>query len=296
MSSYFKEITPLTPLDCFTFFSRHKTDFDFPIHYHEEIELNLILHGKGVKRVVGDHIGTITDAELVLVGSNLPHGWLTHEYSHTPDTEKIYEITIQFHRDLLDDKFLRKNQLFFINSLLERASSGVLFSEETIYKIKDRIISLTTSSGFHSVLEFFSILHDLSISKDSFTLCHETYRTKSTSYKGERLENIFTYMHENYEKDITLKDIADIAKMTEVSFSRYLKKMTGKTFVESLNEIRLGQASRKLIETYLTISEIAFICGYRNVSYFNRLFKDKKGKTPQEFRSEFHKLGNRGFV
>ena len=90
-----REITPLTQSDCFTLFSRIKSDFDFPLHYHEEFELNFISNATGAKRVVGDHIGEIENLELVLVGSNLQHAWFTHKCS----SEEIREITIQFHKD-----------------------------------------------------------------------------------------------------------------------------------------------------------------------------------------------------
>src|ERR1700712_2785821 len=97
-----REITPLTPSDCFTIFSRVKTKFDFPLHYHEEYELNLIINAKGAKRVVGGSIEVIDDLELVLIGPNLYHAWFTHQAK----SEAITEVTIQFHKDLFDDKFL----------------------------------------------------------------------------------------------------------------------------------------------------------------------------------------------
>src|ERR1041384_4144076 len=109
MSEIYREITPLTQYDCFTVFDRRKTIFDFPLHSHEEFELNLILSGKGVKRVVGDHTEVIDDTELVLVGNNLPHGWLTHSYKWEEGMPEINEVTVQFHRDLFDDKFLKRN-------------------------------------------------------------------------------------------------------------------------------------------------------------------------------------------
>jgi hypothetical protein len=91
-----REITPLTPSDCFTIFSRVKNKFDFPLHYHEEYELNLILNANGAKRVVGGHIENIDDLELVLVGPNLYHAWFTNQCK----SEAITEVTIQFHKDL----------------------------------------------------------------------------------------------------------------------------------------------------------------------------------------------------
>ena len=92
-----REITPLTQADCFTLFSRVKADFDFPLHYHEEFELNFISNAQGAKRVVGDHLEEIDELELVLVGSNLQHAWFTHKCK----SKEIMEITIQFHKDLL---------------------------------------------------------------------------------------------------------------------------------------------------------------------------------------------------
>ena len=56
-----REITPLTQSDCFSVFSRYKTEFDFPLHFHDEIELNFIKNAAGAKRVIGDHVEEIQD-------------------------------------------------------------------------------------------------------------------------------------------------------------------------------------------------------------------------------------------
>src|SRR5688572_12019154 len=144
-----REITPLTQSDCFTLFSRVKQEFDFPLHYHEEFELNFIQNAKGAKRVIGDHIEEIEDLELVLVGPNLQHGWFTHKMQ---DTE-VKEITIQFHRDLFDEKFLHRNQMNFIRTMFEHSSRGIQFSKETIQYLQPRITSLPQKRGFDSVLE-----------------------------------------------------------------------------------------------------------------------------------------------
>ncbi|PSL49752.1 hypothetical protein CLV51_1011087 [Chitinophaga niastensis] len=114
-SKLLREITPLTQSDCFTLFSREKKEFDFPLHYHDEFELNFIQHAKGAKRIIGDHIEDIEEPELVLVGPNLQHGWFTNK--HGGGT--IKEITIQFHRDLFDEKFLQRNQMNFIKTYCE---------------------------------------------------------------------------------------------------------------------------------------------------------------------------------
>lgn len=283
MTTVYREITPLTQNDCFTLFSRVKEEFKFPLHYHDEFELNFISNAAGAKRVVGDHMEVIDDLELVLVGNNLPHGWFTHQC----ETKNIVEITIQFHRDLLDEKFLRRNQLSFIRALLERSSKGISFSRETKEAFRLRLEQLSQKSGFDSVLELISILHDLSISRNMRTLSTGSFTSDKVNYYSRRIEKAFEYMQTYYDKDIALADLAKVVNMPEVSFSRFIKKRTGKTFVESLNEIRLGHATRMLIDTTQTISEISYKCGFNNLSYFNRVFKREKGSTPKEFRQNY---------
>ena len=109
----------------------------------------------------------------------------------------------------------------------------------------------------------------------------------NVSYSSRRIDKAFDYMNTNYDKPIVLKDVAKLVNMTEVSFSRFIKKRTGVTFIDSLNEIRLGHATRMLIETTHTIAEISYNCGFNNISNFNRIFKKKKGCTPREFRENY---------
>jgi len=285
-----REITPLTSGDCFTIFSRVKKAFDFPLHYHDEYELNLVLNAAGAKRVVGDNIEVIDDMELVLLGPNLYHAWFTHQCQ----SESITEVTIQFHKDLFDEKFLRKNQISFLKSMFEHSQRGILFSKETIQNISNRILTLKSKNGFDSVLELMSILHDLSISRNMKMLSDPGFSGENFHYNSRRIENVFEYMNNNYDKQVTLAEVAKIANMPEASFSRFIKKRTGKTFVDSLNEIRLGHASRMLIETTNTVSEIAYKCGFNNISNFNRIFKRKKYCIPKNFRETY--TGNRVFI
>ncbi|MDQ2719901.1 MAG: AraC family transcriptional regulator [Bacteroidota bacterium] len=287
-----REITPLTSADCFTLFSRTKREFDFPFHYHEEIELNFIQNAPGAKRVIGNHEEEIGDVELLLVGSNLQHGWFTHKCKE----KLIKEITIQFHRDLFDEKFLQRNQMSFIRNLFQQAARGVLFSRETTLSLMPRIEGLTQKHGFDSVLELMSILHDLSVSRNFRILSDISFNKETPFYNSRRIEKIMEYINNNFGQNITLSDAAKIANMTEVSLSRFFKQRTGNTFVDTLNDIRLGYASRMLIETTHSINEIAYKCGFNNMSNFNRIFKKKKDSTPREFRNSYSSTGLRTFV
>ncbi|WP_291913523.1 AraC family transcriptional regulator [Chitinophaga sp. CB10] len=285
----YKEITPLTEHDCFMIFIREKSTFNFPLHYHEEYELNFILNAAGAKRIVGDHVEEIDDMELVLVGPNVEHVWMDHHCK----SKKITEVTIQFHAQLLDAKFLRRNQLSFIRSLFENASKGISFSRETVQSLKPRLLALPYKTGFDSVLELLSILHDLSISRNMRVLSSAPAESLN-NYNSRRIEKAFEYMQQHFDKDIGLHELAKHVNMTPVSLSRFIKKRTGKTFIDSLNEIRIGHASRMLIDTTHSVSEICYQCGFMNLSNFNRIFKKKKGSTPSEFRRNF--AGTRTFI
>lgn len=290
-STLLREITPLTQNDCFTLFSRVKSEFDFPLHYHEEFELNFIQNAKSARRVIGDHIEDIDEQELVLVGSNLQHAWFTHHCK----SKEIREITIQFHKDLFDDKLLRRNQLSFIRTMLEKSLRGILFSKETTQQLAPRIMELNQMQGFDSVLELMSILHDLSISRNMRILSDASFNnTEQFTYNSRRIEKTLEYMNQNFDKPITLNEVARLANMSDAAFSRFFKQRTGNTFIDSLTEIRLGHASRMLIDTTQSIAEVAYHCGFNNISNFNRIFKKKKSCTPKDFRESFS--GTRIFI
>lgn len=291
MNNIIKEITPLTPNDCFTIFSRVKTTFNFPLHFHEEYELNLIINAPGAKRIVGDNVEVIDEIELVLVGPNLSHVWLTHNCN----SEAITEVTIQWHKDLFDEKFLKRNQLSFIRKMLERSNRGILFPKEMALLLADRLQAINELQGFDSVLELMNILHTLSTSRSMRILSDVVLNNDQIlNFNSRRIDKAFEFMNANFQKAITLKDLAKLVSMTDVSFSRFIKKRTGNTFIDTMNEIRLGHATRMLIETTHAVAEISYNCGFNNISNFNRIFKKKKHCTPKEFRENFS--GTRVFI
>lgn len=289
-----REIIPLTPNDCFTIFYRTKDRFDFPLHFHEALELNLILRARGAQRIVGEHIGEIGDAELVLVGPNLPHGWFTHRCT----SAKITEVTIQFHRDLFDEHFLQRNQMVFLRELLEQSQRGVLFTRETALRMAPRLKSMSGGEGFTSVLDLMQVLHELSQTRGRQLLSGPGFHVQDGGlrFHSRRVEKVLQHMYAHFQDELSLEEVAGIASMSAVAFSRFFKRKTGKTFMDTLHDIRLGHASRMLIDSTNSISEVAFQCGFNNLSHFNRLFRKKKHCTPKEFRSTYSSTGVRTFV
>ncbi|WBL23114.1 AraC family transcriptional regulator [Zunongwangia sp. HRR-M8] len=277
-----REITPLAPEDSFLVFDRIKDEFDFPIHFHPEYELNFLKNGKGVRRVVGDSMEEIGDIELVLVGPNLQHGWELHNC----ESSKIHEITIQFHNDLFDTKLLDRRIMKPIKDMFERSAHGILFSEKISDEIAPRIMNLSKIDSIDYFLELISILHDLARSRNQKLL--STYTSDFKNFENsDKIKIIYEYVQLNYHKKISLNEVADLVNMSQVSFNRFIKKRTGKTLVEYVNDTRIGYAARWLIEKDLSIAEIAYKCGFNNIANFNRVFKNNKKCTPSKYREEF---------
>jgi len=282
---FHREIPPLTKGDSFLVFDRLKDTFDFPLHYHPEFEINFILNGKGVKRIVGDHIEEIDDVELVLVGPNLYHGWELHKCKN----KGIHEITIQFHNDLFSESLLARRIMQPIKDMFNRSNHGILFSKKVGMELADRLVKISKLDGMDYFLEIISILHDMANSRNqrllsTFTVDYDTFED------DDKMKLVYEYIQKNFSNKITLDDVSDIASMSPVSFNRFIKKRTNKTFVNYLNDIRVGYAARWLVEKDLSISEIAFKSGFNNIANFNRIFKGIKNTTPSLYREEFYGL------
>ncbi len=288
VSQVFREVTPLSSEDCFVIIDRTKTKFTFPIHVHPEYELNFMENAKGGRRIVGDSIEIIDDLELCLIGNeNLEHGWVDLDQPDNP----LHEITVQFHSDFFLQSLLNKKQFKSLSVMLENAKKGIVFSRPVILSVKAKLNSLAKNNdGFYSVIELITILHELSLDENARTLCNSTFVNDKDSSESRRVQKVMSYLQTNYQKEVHLAEISNYVGMSEVSFSRFMKKRTGKNFVEYLNDLRLGIASRLLVNSNKSVAEITYECGFNNLSNFNRIFKKRKGTTPKEFRENYAKM------
>ena len=268
--------------DSFLVFDRTKEKFDFPLHYHPEFELNYISNGAGLRRVVGNSISEIGDKDLVLIGSNLEHCWEQHNCS----AKQIHEITVQFQNTLLPENLLMRGIMRPIKKMLEKSRRGIVFSGRAIQNVEFRLLNVTKLDGFDYFTELLSILYDLAISRNQVMLSTAMAKFEN-GRDNEKLDKVYIFIEKNYNRKLTLKELSDFSTMTPVSFNRFIKKHTGKTFVEYLNDVRIGNACRQLIERDDSISNVAYACGFHSIANFNRTFKRIKGSTPTKFRSDF---------
>ncbi len=277
MKNIIREITPLTNEEFFVVLYHPNAKFDFPTHYHPEYEINYVEKAKGT-RIVGESVCSYDDVDLVLTGPDIYHSW----QSETGGADLV--ITIQFQKDLLPLNFQNKKLLAPIREMLERSNRGIEFGKQTISKLVPMIKNLTNQNGFNSFLEFLNILHEMAVSDDQRVLCSQSFSPEIDMFKSRRIRVATAYINKNYQNKIMINDVAGLIGMTNSSFCHFFKKRTHKSFVDYLNEVRIGHAAIQLIETTKSISEVCYNCGLNNVSNFNRIFRTKKGLTPSEFR------------
>lgn len=286
MDKIITEITPLEEKDCFYLVDRNKDGFTYPLHKHEEIELNFVENCSGARRIVGDSIEVLGQYDLALVGSNLEHTW----EQNICDSLKVREITIQFDPNLFGDTLLSKSQMRSIQQLLDNAKNGVAFGMSAIMKIYSRLEEITeTQPGFYRVIKLLEILYELSMDNDFHKLASSSFANVSVSTESRRVRKVEEYIDLNYKQEVRLQTLSDLAGMTASAFSRFFKLRTGKTVQEYIIDVRIGHAARQLVDTSKSIAEICIDCGFNNISNFNRIFKKKKGCSPSLFRDNYYK-------
>jgi AraC-like DNA-binding protein/quercetin dioxygenase-like cupin family protein len=280
MNRIMREVTPVKNDDLFVFLNHLNAKFDFPVHFHPEYELNLVIDSTG-KRIIGDSILEYDSPDLVFVGPNTPHAWTGNNNHNNP-----HVITIQFDGNVLSEKMLSKNYALPLKNLLEKAKRGILFNQKTVNNVQKRIEKLSEIQGFDAFISLLSILYDLSISRNQSLLASQGYVGQFDLNQSQRISKVVNYIQENLLNDIRIKQVADLVNMSETAFSHFFKKRTQRSFSDYLTDMRVSYAARLILETDRNISEVCFMSGFNNLSNFNRTFKSRYLCTPGEMRSQ----------
>ncbi|MBB3207550.1 AraC-like DNA-binding protein [Rhodopirellula rubra] len=270
----------------FRCFNRAKLKSPVKWHRHPEVELTYIPTGVG-SRMVGDHIGSYTDHELVLLGSGLPHTWASDEYrEQTYDRHTAF--VLQFHPEFLGADFFGLNELVDVHQLLQRSSRGLWFPATAAQPIGEQLMELADQRGANRLITLLSILNDLSQIVDTEPLASPLYRVSYNEQAETRIRTICDHITENLtDPDLSHSELADLAEMNASAFSRFFKQSTGRTASAYINELRIGFACRLLTETDDSILSISQQSGYQNLSNFNRRFQQHRKMTPREYRNRF---------
>jgi AraC-like DNA-binding protein/quercetin dioxygenase-like cupin family protein len=246
-------------------------------HYHPEYEIVYIPRGSG-KRHIGHHVSTYSDGELVFLGPNLPHLNFSHGI-----VGAFEEIVVQMREDFLGKDFLQKPEMEAIRRLFERSHQGMSFYGETRLQVGPQVATLVTLPPFERMLALLTIFQQLAVSTEYQILNAERISLDLNGREQERINRIYEFVESNYIQPIDIQVVASLANMTVPAFCRYFRKMTQMTFTDFVNEFRITQA-RKLLTSDRSIGDVCFECGFNNLSHFNKVFKQRTGQTPGQYR------------
>ncbi len=256
-------------------FSLETEKFEPYWHYHSEIEIVLIKSGFGT-RYLGGNIEHFNSPELVILGSGIPHQWVSAENSPT-----CRAIVIHFHRDL----FEHIPSCHSILSFLDKSKTGMYFEPSPhIIQLFENAVDNESCLQFSFLIGMLSYLKEI----ETRTLTAPILSNQKTrKAQMDKTNKIVEHIMLNLDRPISLNEVADIAHLSRPSFCRWFKGATGNTFVNFLNLTRVEKAGQLLINSEDLISQICFSSGFESISQFNRAFKNFKGVSPREYRSKF---------
>lgn len=262
-----------------------KKGFAAPFHFHPEYELTYITEGKG-KRFVGNNMAGFQNDDLVLIGSNLPHCWKINPLKNY----KAGSLVIQFNYDFLGKEFFQSPEMNLIQKLLIKSASGIEFRGKIKEHVKERILSvLNEKDNFKKVMTLLEILNKLSVTREYTLLNKKNTVPIHSDNNRERINKVFAYLVDHFRDEISLNEASKIIGMTPNAFCKYFKKLTRKTFIETVIEYRINFATQQLIETDKSIADVCFESGFRDMSHFYKMFTSRMEISPLNYRKQFLK-------
>jgi AraC-like DNA-binding protein len=282
MKPVFQRLTT-EPEEGFAFKEFRSAGFGCPWHTHPEYELILVIQGHGY-RIVGDNFSRLSNGDLVLVGPGLPHIW-----QNTPAKNggSVHCLLVQFEDEWLGERLLRLPAMEPVRRLLHRASRGLRVGGKTHSRVAGLMKQMTQVKGMDRFLIFLEVLVALAGSEDCEPIASPGFAANTTHFDQERMDRVFQFLNRQLDRTIRLSEAARIVHLSEGAFSRFFRTHAGKTFPQFVNELRIGRACHLLMEEDLNITEIAYRCGFTNLSNFNRQFRKLKSLSPHEFRQQF---------
>jgi AraC-like DNA-binding protein len=267
--------------------------FEVPLHIHPEIEVTQIIRGEGY-RLVGDCREEFSGGDLVIIGANLPHAY--YSYHRRPENSvSCAARVLQFSGERLTAACEAFPEYQRLGDFLTTSTvTGLRFTGETqeqITHLFDQLAqqAFAEQASFDALLTFLRLLYHMAQAPttDRYRLSSAAF-TYSISGEGfTRIHRVCDFINQHYPQELSQVALAEQAGLTPAAFSRVFHRATGRSFRRYVNEVRIAQACRRLIETDHAIIQIAFDCGYCNLANFNRRFRELKALSPRAFRAQF---------
>jgi len=264
----------------------HEHDYPSPVarwNYHPEYELHLIRKGTG-KFIVGDHIGTFEAGHLALVGSGLPHDWVSD--LKPGEVLQGRDVLIQFDGKWVERAASILPEMAEVKPLLEQSSRGIEFLGRSARAAAVSLEAMGTSTGLQRLQHLFDVLAILSRAPESERryLADEWFRPQLDGQAAAVVDLVLEYVFSNHAGSVRMSEAAALVGMSEPTFSKYFKRATGQNFSDLVRKLRLAHARRLLERSDKSISDICYEVGFTNLSNFNRHFRNDAGETPRDYR------------
>ena len=225
-----------------------------------------------------------------MVAGNLPHFWRNDECYYTEGSPlRASRIVVQFPLDFLKPHIETYPEFLPIRNLLLRSEKGIRFLPPHNVEIGEMLLDLPHLSGFRQIMGFLELLNHMSQITNYKLLASDAYQPGRHEIFDNRLEKVMRFLTYNYQNQISLDEVAEIAGLHPTSFCRYFKDKTGKQLSVYLNELRIGFSCKLLIKGSMQVSQICYETGFNNLSNFNRTFKSITGLTPTQYQDQFLK-------
>ncbi len=265
--------------------------FTAPYHFHPEYELTWIKQGTGT-RFVGKNMQAYGPGDLVFLGADLPHCWKSEDFAG--GELRSQSVVIQFEHAFLGNEFFEKPELRSIAGLIKRGASGVRFLGATVGEAAGRMEALSREeSSFSRMLRLLEILDLLARSAEYILLDHDGTTARSHPAERERLNISLGYIVDNFRTEISLDEVAATVNMSVSAFCKYFRKATGKTFIETVTDYRIHFATKQLLLTDKSMTDIAFESGFGDISHFYKVFRRRLKTSPLRYRRSFLELSPR---
>lgn len=250
-------------------------------HFHPEYEIHLVTAATGTF-FVGDFIGTFAPGNLVMIGPNLPHNWV----SDVMEGELVYQrcLVMQFPGALASNAIKIFPELRYVGKLLKEARGGLLFSSETGLAAQSLMLELTEARGIRRVQLFLTLIELLALDTSRKRLASSEYASDMGDIASSKINVALKYINKNFATDLREPDVVAITGQSISAFSRAFHKHVGMTFVSYINHLRIKRSCELLTSGRISITDICFKVGFNNVSNFNRQFLLQKGMSPSKFR------------
>lgn len=286
MKPLYQEL-PFTNASYINFYKEDLPHFIVPWHYHPEVELMYILEGTGT-RFVGDHIDQYQEGDVCMVGPKLPHEWRNDdEFFKKEAGLKASCLCLFFLKDLFEGNLIRLPEMNNIRQLIERSRRGIKFTGKSRDEIGNFIKQSVHLTGAARITSFITLLEMMATTDEYELLASVGFTESVNSTDFERFDKVYQYMMKNFMNPIKLEEVASLVGLTPNAFCRYFRGRTKKTFVQYLNDVRIGHAKKLLIEGRMKISTLSMEVGFNNLSNFIEQFKRSTQMSPSDYQKKF---------